>query len=116
MSISKIIVSAALTLAIDFERKAREIRVALAEEIGDAAFHGWVAMSTPVVRAPKTVPKDTAASLLSKLKRQAKALTADPTPTKKAERKPRNLSPAARKRIADAQKKRWANFRKEKGQ
>lgn len=52
--------------------------------------------------------------------RAAKAAATEDAPAapaaKKAGRKPRrkrNLSPEARKRIAEAQKKRWAAFRKE---
>jgi len=37
-----------------------------------------------------------------------------PAAAGRAKKKTRNMSAAARKRIADAQKKRWANFRKEK--
>lgn len=44
---------------------------------------------------------------------RSKASTAAAAPAEKPARKKRVLSEAARKRIAAAQKRRWANFRKE---
>jgi peptidoglycan hydrolase CwlO-like protein len=53
---------------------------------------------------------------IKKMIGSTKGAVKTPAPAKEAPRRKRVLSAAARKRIAEAQKKRWAAFRKQEGE
>jgi hypothetical protein len=87
-----IIITAALATADSLEQRAAMIRAEVAAVTGKAN----ATLSTAMQAA------------IEKMKSKPKTKPADKTRTQ------RNLSPEARKRIADAQKKRWEKFRKSK--